>query len=309
MKKKWQRFVRNKELMLLAVPGLIWFLVFAYLPMIGIVIAFKQYRITSDNFFVNLWNSAWVGLDNFKFLFSSSDAWIITRNTLFYNFVFIILGLVIPIMIAIALNELLNKKFAKFYQSAMFMPYFLSWVVVSYCLFAFLSPESGLVNSILSGLGMDPISWYNEPGYWPYILIFMSQWKGVGYNTVIFLAALVSLDKSLYEASMLDGATKWQQIRYITLPLLKPVVIILFILAVGRIFYSDFGLFFQLPRDSGALYSVTNVIDTYVFRSLMSLGEIGMSSAAALYQSIVGFILVMITNFIVKRIDKDRALI
>ena len=225
-----------------------------------------------------------------------------------YNIVFIVLGVVIPILLAIGINELLNKRLAKFYQSMLFLPYFISWVVVSYFVYAFLSPESGWINGIIEQMGGNPVSWYSEVKYWPFIIIFMGVWKTLGYNIVVYLAAICGIDQTYYEAAMLDGATKWQQIRYITIPLLKPVIIILFILAVGRIFSADFGLFYQVTRDSGALYSVTNVIDTYVYRGLMTLGEVGMSSAAALYQSGVGFILIIITNAIIKKIDRDQAL-
>lgn len=189
----------------------------------------------------------------------------------------------------------------------MFLPYFLSWVVVSYCLFAFLSPEKGYINNIITSLGGDKISWYTEPKYWVFIIIFMSQWKGVGYGTVVYLASICGIDKSYYEAAMIYGASKWQQIKHITLPLLKPVLIIMFITAVGGIFRADFGLFYQLPKNSGALYPVTNVIDTYVYRGLINLGNIGMSAAAALYQSFVGLILILVTNGIVRKVDKENA--
>ncbi|MGL4972971.1 MAG: ABC transporter permease [Culicoidibacterales bacterium] len=292
---------------MLTIPATIWYVIFAYLPMIGVLLAFKRYRV-NGGFFTSLFTSEWVGFDNFKFLFSSSDAWLITRNTVLYNIVFIVLGIVIPILLAIGINELFNKRLAKFYQSMLFLPYFISWVVVSYFVYAFLSPESGWINSMIEQMGGNPVSWYSEVKYWPFIIIFMGVWKTLGYNIVVYLAAICGIDQTYYEAAMLDGATKWQQIRYITIPLLKPVIIILFILAVGRIFSADFGLFYQVTRDSGALYSVTNVIDTYVYRGLMTLGEVGMSSAAALYQSAVGFILIMITNAVIKKIDKDQAL-
>ncbi|MFR9239221.1 MAG: ABC transporter permease [Clostridium baratii] len=308
-KKKGSRLKRlkaNKELLFLTIPGTIWFLIFAYLPMFGIIIAFKDWKI-HGGFFESLVNSKWVGLDNFKFLFASTDAWLITRNTVLYNIVFILLGIVLPVTLAILLKELLNKKLSKFYQSAMFLPYFLSWVVVSYCLFAFLSPEKGYVNAILEKMGGSGVSWYTEPKYWVFIIIFMSQWKGIGYGTVVYLASICGIDKSYYEAAMIDGASKWQQIKYITIPLLKPVLIIMFITAIGGMFRADFGLFYQLPKNSGALYPVTNVIDTYVYRGLTNLGNIGMSSAAALYQSFVGLILILVTNGIVRKVDNENA--
>lgn len=306
MKDRIKRFRNNKELLLLTIPGAIWFLVFAYLPMFGVIVAFKRWRI-HGGFFESLMNSKWVGFDNFKFLFQSSDAWLITKNTVLYNIVFIILGIVLPVTLAILLNELLNKKLAKFYQSSMFLPYFLSWVVVSYCLYAFLSPEKGYVNGILQSMGGKGISWYTEPKYWPFIIIFMSQWKAVGYGTVVYLASICGIDKSYYEAAMIDGASKFQQIKYITVPLLKPVMIIMFITSIGGMFRGDLGLFYQLPKDSGALYPVTNVIDTYVYRGLMNLGDIGMSSAASLYQSFVGLILIVTSNAIVRKVDEENA--
>ena len=301
VKKKsiFKKLKENSGLLFLTLPGTLWFLVFAYLPMFGIIIAFKEWRI-HGGFLESLIKSEWVGLQNFKFLFGSSDAWIITRNTVLYNISFIILGIVLPVTFAILLKELLNKKLSKFYQSSMFFPYFLSWVVVSYCLFTFLSPEKGYLNSIITSFGGEKISWYTESKYWIFIIIFMSQWKGIGYGTVIYLAAICGIDKSYFEAAMIDGASKWQQIKYITL-------IIMFITSVGGIFKADFGLFFQLPKDSGALYSVTNVIDTYVYRGLINLGNIGMSAAASLYQSFVGFVLIIVTNGIVRKVDEENA--
>lgn len=297
----------NKELLILSIPGGIWFLLFAYLPLFGIVIAFKKFRI-SGNFFTSLIKSEFVGFDNFKFLFSSGDAWIIVRNTVLYNLVFIILGIVLPVIVALMLNEIRNKGMAKIYQSSMFLPYFLSWVVVSYCLFAFLNPAKGYFNTILQRFGYDAVSWYSEKKYWPFIIIFMSQWKGIGYNTVVYLASICGIDKTYYEAAVLDGASKWQQVKYITMPMLKPVITILLIMSVGGIFRADFGLFYHLPKDNGALYPVTNVLDTYIYRALKTNGEIGMSSAAALFQSTVGFVLIMIANKIVSKIDNDNAL-
>lgn len=297
----------NKELLLLSMPGAVWFIIFAYLPLFGILVAFKKFRL-SGGFISSLINSEFVGFENFKFLFSSGDAFVIVRNTVLYNFTFIILGVVLPVIVALLLNELRNKGMAKIYQSSMFLPYFLSWVVVSYCLFAFLNPEKGYVNSVLQRFGHEGISWYTEKKYWPFIIIFMSQWKGVGYNTVVYLASICGIDKTYYEAAVLDGATKWQQIKYITLPLLKPVITILLIMAIGGIFKADFGLFFQIPKDSGPLYPVTNVLDTYIFRALKTNGEIGMSSAAALFQSTVGFVLIMIANKIVSKVDNENAL-
>ena len=299
---------KNRMWLLMVLPGAIWLLLFAYLPMFGNVIAFKKFRIDPDGFFASIINSEWIGWDNFKYLFSTDNAYVITRNTIGYNLIFIILGVVTAVTTAIVLSELANKKLAKFYQTGMLFPHFLSWVIVSYFVFTFLSPDRGLLNNILGWFGVDAISWYSEPQYWPYILVVMSMWKGIGYGSIVYLASIAGIDRTYDEAAMIDGATKWQQVKHVTLPMLKPLIIILLIMDVGKIFNSDFGLFFQVPRDAGALYDVTNTIDTFVYRGLMSLGDIGMSTAAGLYQSAVGFVLVMITNYIVRKLDEESAL-
>jgi putative aldouronate transport system permease protein len=276
--------------------------------MFGTIIAFKDFKIHRDGFFASVLNSKWVGIENFNFLFSTEDAYIITRNTILYNLALISLGLVLAVGIAITLNELVNKRTAKVYQTAMFMPYFLSWVIISFFTFSFLSVDKGILNQVITYFGGDPVSWYGDTRFWPYILIFMGIWKSIGYSSVVYLAAIAGIDKSYYEAAMIDGASKWQQIKFITLPLLKPLMVTLTILAIGGIFRSDFGLFYQIPRDSGVLYSVTNVIDTYIYRSMSTTGNLGMSTAAGLYQSIVGFIMVIVTNSIVKKISKENAI-
>lgn len=299
---------RDKALLLMVLPGALWFLIFSYLPMAGTIIAFKQYRYSRDGFWASIVESKWMGLDNFKFLFATNDAYIITRNTLLYNATFIILGLVLSVAMAIILVEISNKKLSKFYQTGMFLPYFLSWVIVGYFVFSFLSSDKGVMNQVLGWFGAESINWYSEKKYWPYILVFISLWKSVGYNSVVYLAAIMGIDKSLYEAAMIDGAGKWQQVKNITIPLLTPLITIMTLLAIGRIFYADFGLFYQVPRDSGTLYSVTNVIDTYVYRGLKTTGEIGMSTAAGLYQSVVGFALVITSNYVVRKFNKDNAL-
>lgn len=299
---------KNKALLIMALPATIWFICFSYLPMAGMIIAFKEYRYSRDGFLASIINSKWVGIENFKFLFSTSDAYIITRNTILYNAVFIALGLVLAVGLAIVLSELVNKKLAKWFQTGMFLPHFLSWIIVGYFVFSFLSYDKGIVNQVLGWFGADPLQWYNDKTYWPVILVIVFLWKSLGYNSVIYLAGIMGIDRSLYEAAMIDGANKWQQIRNITIPMLTPLMIIMTLLAVGKIFYADFGLFYQIPRDSGTLYSVTNVIDTYVYRGLKVTGEIGMSAAAGLYQSVVGFALVVASNWIVRRIDRDNAL-
>ncbi|MGE7825541.1 ABC transporter permease [Paenibacillus sp. NPDC093718] len=303
-----KKVIRNRFMLLMILPGTIWFLIFAYLPMFGTVLAFKDFRISPNGFFASVFNSEWVGFKNFEYLFTTNDAYIITRNTILYNLAFIILGLIIAVGFAIMLSELVNKRTAKVYQTGMFLPHFLSWVIISYFAFTFLSVDKGTLNQIITYFGGEPISWYAEAKYWPFILVFVGIWKGVGYNSVIYLAAITGIDKSYYEAAVIDGANKWKQTRYITIPLLKPLMIILTILAIGGIFRSDFGLFYQLPKDSGALYPVTNVIDTFVYRGLINMGDIGMSTAAGLYQSLVGLVLILVANYIVRRIEKDHAI-
>ena len=291
-------------LYLMMLPALLYLLINNYIPMAGMVIAFKKL-----NFAKGIWASPWAGLKNFKFLFASKDAWIITRNTLLYNVAFILVNMVVGIAIAILITEIRNTKLKKIYQSAILLPFLMSMVILSYIVYALLSAENGLVNnSILPLFHIDPIQWYQKPKYWPAVLIIANCWKGVGYGCLIYIASLIGIDPSFYEAARLDGASKWQEITKITLPSLVPTIITLLLLSIGRIFYSDFGLFYQVPMNSGVLVSTTNVIDTYVYRALIEQGNISMSSAAGVYQSLVGFCVVMLSNWIVRKVDKDQAL-
>ncbi len=288
---------------LMAVPGFLYLFINNYMPLPGLVLAFKNYNARKG-----IWGSDWAGWDNFKYLFSTSDAFVITRNTILYNLAFIVINTIGAIAVAIILSEL-KGKIKNIYQSVILLPHLVSIVIVSYIVFAFLSTESGFLNnSIIKWLGIEPISWYSEKKYWPFILIFVSAWKNIGYQCIIYLATLLGFDRAFYEAAELDGASIWQQITKITLPLLRPTIIMLVMMAVGRIFYSDFGLFYQVPQNSGALYSVTNTIDTYVYRGLLEAGNISMSAAAGFYQSIVGFILVLGANLLVRKFDRDSAL-
>ena len=291
-------------LYLMMLPALLYLLINNYIPMAGMVIAFKKL-----NFAKGIWASPWAGLKNFKFLFASKDAWIITRNTLLYNVAFILVNMVVGIAIAILITEVRNTKLKKIYQSAILLPFLMSMVILSYIVYALLSAENGLVNnSILPLFHIDPIQWYQKPKYWPAVLIIANCWKGVGYGCLIYIASLIGIDPSFYEAARLDGASKWQEITKITLPSLVPTIITLLLLSIGRIFYSDFGLFYQVPMNSGVLFPTTNVLDTYVYRALIEQGNISMSSAAGVYQSLVGFCVVMLSNWIVRRVDKDQAL-
>lgn len=304
-RRKGRRSLRKYvPLYIMMLPGLIYLLINNYLPLFGLSIAFKDV-----NYSKGIWDSDWIGFKNFEYLFKTDDAFIITRNTILYNATFIVLGLIVSVGIAILLNEIRNKVASRFYQSVIILPFLISIIIVSYLVYAMFSVNTGMVNkTLLPALGLDPISWYTEPKYWPFILTVVHIWKAAGYSCIVYLAAIIGIDPEYYEAAKLDGASKWMQIRKITLPMITPVITILTLLGIGRIFYSDFGLFYQVPMDSGALFSTTNVIDTYVFRGLMQLGDIGMSSAAGFYQSLVGFVLVLVSNYVVRKIDKNNAL-
>jgi len=289
---------------LMMLPALVILFFNNYLPMFGILIAFKKV-----NYQIGIWDSPWVGFKNFEYLFLTKDAWIITRNTLAYNALFIVLNLVFPLAFAILLNELRSKFMAKLHQSIMFLPYILSYVVISYLVYGFISPEHGYLNKTLFPLlGIEEINWYFEQKVWPWILPIINTWKNMGYYAVIYLAAIVGLDDELYEAATIDGANKWQQMTRITVPLLTPIITIMTLLQIGRIFNADFGLFYLVTRDSGVLFPVTNVIDTYVYRTFLTVGDVGMSSAAGLLQSVVGFVLVYFSNWVVRRINSENAL-
>ncbi len=296
--------IKHKSLWLMILPGLLYLLINNYLPMFGTIIAFKDF-----NYAKGLWNSAWVGFKNFKFLFDTQDAYIITRNTLLYNAVFIIFNLVFALLVALLLNEIKKRYMQSIYQSIILLPYLISFSIVGYLVYSFLSMEYGFINTaILEKLGLPPISWYMEAKYWPIILILVNAWKYVGYSSIIYLAAMTGINNEYYEAARIDGANRWKQMTRITLPLIKPVIIVMTLLQIGRIFYADFGLFYQVPLNTGILLPTTNVVDTYVYRALIQTGDIGMSSAAGLFQSVIGFILVLLANQIVRKFDKENAL-
>lgn len=298
---KWKRFIPIYIMML---PGFLYLFINNYMPLPGLVIAFKQYNARKGIF-----GSNWIGFKNFEYLFKTSDAFVITRNTILYNLAFIVVNTVMAVLVAVILSEL-NGKRKKVYQSVILLPNLISTVIIGYLVFSFFSVENGFVNnSILPAFGLKSVDWYSEPKYWPFIIIFVSAWKSVGYNCIVYLATILGFDRAYYESALVDGANRWKQFKYITLPLLKPTIIMLTLMAIGRIFYSDFGLFYQVPMNQGALYSTTNTIDTYVYRGLLQLGNISMSAAAGLYQSVIGFILVLGANMLVRKVDKDSALI
>jgi len=297
-------------LITMVLPGVIWLILLRYLPMFGIILSFKDYKVypKDPSLINNIIHSKWVGLNNFKFLVNTTDAWLMVRNTLGYNALWIVLTLVIAVSIAILMNELTHSFSAKAYQTMMFFPYFLSWVVVSYFVLAFLSQEKGMITYMQQNAGITPTEWYNDPKPWPIILTIAYLWKNIGYSCVLYIAAISGIDNAQYEAARMDGVNKWQEIRYVTLPHLRTIIIILFILAVGRIFNADFGLFYSVPLNNGPLFPATQVIDTYVYRALMNTGDIGMSSAAGLLQNVVGFICIMIANTIVRKVDSESSL-
>ncbi len=304
--KKRRKFLRFLPLYLMLIPGIAYLIINNYLPMAGLVIAFKKI-----DYSLGIFHSPWVGLNNFRYLFSNNDALIAIRNTILYNLGFIVFGNLLAIIVAIAIDCAKSNILKNFSQAIFVIPFLLSTVIVSYIVFAFLSPSNGFMNNtILPLLGIDKaIKWYNEAKYWPYIITLVYLWMSFGYSSIIYYSSIISIDKSYYEAAVMDGASTWDQIIYITIPNLKPTIIILTLLAVGRICYSDFGLFYQIPQHSGLLYSTTQTIDTFVYRALLELNDVGRSSAAGFLQSLVGFILVFSANWVVKKLDKDSALL
>lgn len=301
MVRKWKKYI---PVYLMMLPGVVYLFINNYMPMAGLVAAFKQV-----NYSEGIWNSPWVAFKNFEFLFKTDEAFTITRNTILYNLVFIIVGIVLGVFLAILISEVAHDRARKIYQSAVLVPFLMSIVIVSYIVYAFFSAENGLINNtILPFFGKEAVNWYSEPKYWPFILVFVHTWKGIGYGCLIYLSTINGIDRSLYEAASLDGAGKWKQIVHVTLPSLKGTIIVLTLLNIGKIFYADFGLFYQVPMNSGQLYDVTNVIDTYVYRALLQLGNTGMAAAAGFYQSVVGFVLVMLSNLIVRKLSPENAL-
>ncbi len=290
------------ELTTLALPAIICLFVFSYLPMAGLILAFKKYTYTKGIF-----GSEFIGLKNFEFFFKSQDAWRLVRNTIGYNVVFIILGIACAVVVALLIYEIKERVWIKFFQTSMILPSFLSWVVVGYITYIVLNPNYGVLNRMLGVFGIEGIDYYSNTGCWPIILTVTNLWKNVGMDSIMYYAALMSVSSELYEAAEIDGAGKLRQIRAISIPHLVPIIIILGILKIGSIFRGDFGLFYQIPRDIGSLYEVTDVVDTYLYRGLKD-GNIGISSAVGLFQSVVGFVLVVVTNIIVKKISPENSL-
>ena len=303
--KKMKKTVKHFwPLYLMFLPGVVYLFINSYIPMFGIQIAFRQYNARDG-----VYGSPWCGLKNFEFLTKTKDAWIMIRNTVLYNIVFIVLGTVLAVTIAIILNEIRSKAAKQAYQTIILIPFLISMVIVSYLAYAFLSTSNGFINNTLVKLfGINAVDWYNTPKHWPIILVIINIWKGLGYNMILYYATICGIDSTLYEAAVVDGATRWQRVVHVTLPALKSTIIILTLMALGGIFRSDFGLFYQVPLNSGPLINVTQTIDTYVYRGLIQNNNVGMSSAAGLYQSVVGFVLVSVANGIVRKIDSESSL-
>jgi putative aldouronate transport system permease protein len=296
-------FRDNFELSTMLIPGIIFFVIFSYMPMLGVIIAFKDYR---NN--LGIFGSEWVGFQNFKFFFTSQDAFRIARNTVGYGLVFILLEIVTAVTIAILLYEIKNKLALKYFQTTMILPYFFSWVIVGYITYILLEPNMGVLNHILQFFGTQGINWYLEPKYWIVILPLVNTWKNVGLKCIMYYAALMGIDEQLFEAATVDGASKWKQIRYITIPSLVPLMIVLTILNVGSVIKGDFGLFYNIPRNVGLLYPTTDIIDTYIYRGLQTGDDIGITTAVGLFQSFVGLIMVVATNKIAKKISPENSL-
>ena len=293
----------NWILYLMFVPISIYFIVFAYIPMAGIVMAFQSYTVKGGIF-----TSPWVGFDNFSYLFQSGKAWIVTRNTIMYNVVFLACYTFFSILAAVVISEIQKKWFKKLSQTLMFLPYFISWVTVSAFVYNFLNYEYGIINRILGYFQAEALDIYSTAWYWYFILPFLYVWKWVGYGSVLYLAAIVGIDQEIYEAATIDGATRSQKVMKITLPLLKPTMIILLLLGLGRIMRGEFDMFYQLIGNNGLLMDATDIIDTLAFRSLMGTADFGMASSVGFYQSVLTLIIILAANGLVRRYDKDQAL-
>ncbi len=319
-KRRWNRdkVYTNLAYLTMVLPGAIWLLLFAYLPMPGIILAFKEYKLSrppqdywvQNKFIYSLITSPWVGLDNFEYLTlptNIGNTMMYVRNTIFYNLVFMVVGLVLAVALAVLIHELTNGFMAKFYHSVFFLPFFISWIVVAYVVYA-MGSSSGIINSMLDSAGLAPIEIYKEKAYWPFIFVMANIWRYTGNGSIIYLATITGISRDLYEAAAVDGAGKWRQFTSITLPHLIPVIVLLQILAVGRILGSDFDMFYTLPNGAALVKDATYTLDVFVYSMLRSGTPLGYPAAAAFVQSVFGFILILITNFIVRRTRPDLAL-
>ncbi|MBD2846329.1 sugar ABC transporter permease [Paenibacillus sp. IB182496] len=301
--KKHTSLRKNGQLIAMTLPAILKIFVFAYLPMAGIILAFKDYVPVKGMF-----GSPWNGFENFAFFFQSADAWRILRNTIGLNALLIAAELLAGVLFALLLYEIASKKLLKAYQSVMFFPYFFSWVLVGLMMTTLLGPSTGMLTTLIRKLTGHEVSFYSEPWYWLIILPLVAVWKGTGFSSLIYYSALMSIDKELFEAAEIDGATRVQSIRHISVPFLIPMMVMLTILAIGNILRADFGLFYFVPRNISALFPVTDVLDTYVFRALTVNGDFAMSAAVGVFQSVVGFFMILGTNWLAKRVNRDYGL-
>ena len=306
---RWKQ--SDTGLTVLSLPTLLWYLAFCYLPMFGIIIAFKQYRLVPGKGFIySLFvGSKWVGLQNFRFLFLNPQISAVIRNTLMYNILFLVIDTALPVALAVMLSLLRSDRLKRLTLTWSMLPHFLSWVIVSYFVFAFLSYDKGVFNHLLKGLGAAPVQWYQEPGVWPFILVVIHIWKTYGYSMVMYSAYISAIDPNLYDSAMMDGATLFQRVKYITLPQLRPVILILFLLNLGNILNTDFGLFYQVTRNSGAILSATETIDVYIYKALMEQTNYGYSAAASLLQNMIGCMLLIGANMIIKRVRPEDSIL
>ena len=304
-KRKQPELIRNAPAYAMCIPSLLYFLLFSYIPMAGIVLVFKDYNVV-DGIFGSPWTDPWY--NNFRFFFSSSRVLKVTCNTLILNLFFLVTSLVCQMGLAILLNELRISSIKKLSQSIVFLPYFMSWVVVGGIVYSFFSNEYGVVNSTLRSLGMEPVKWYQSPQYWRTILIFAHIWKWTGYGSVIYMAAIMGIDPTLYESATIDGANRFKQAWLITVPLLKPTAVILVLMSIGRIFFGDFGMVYGIARDNGIILESIEVIDTYVYRSMRVTGDFSLSTAIGMYQSFMGLVLLTLANWVAKKINDGTGL-
>ncbi|MBQ6382340.1 MAG: sugar ABC transporter permease [Clostridia bacterium] len=294
---------RNRIYLILLLPAVVYVLIFSYAPMVGVVMAFEKY-----NFSLGIFNSPWVGLKNFRFLTVSNKLWPLTRNTLLYNLAFIVVGMVLEVGFAIIINEMRCRWFKKVFQSFIFLPYFISWVIASAVVQTMLDYDTGLISRIVKSLGLDMVNVYVDKRPWPFLLVFFRMWKGVGYGSIIYLSAITGIDSEMYEAAEIDGANSWQKVFSITLPSLIPTMVIMFLLACGQIFRGDFGMFYQLIGNNGVLLEIGDILDLYVYRAMAGNGNLGYGAAAGLFQSLLCFVTILAANFVVKKIQPDYTL-
>ncbi|WP_420844367.1 ABC transporter permease [Lacticaseibacillus kribbianus] len=299
---------KNSTFFLLVAPGTIFLIIFFYIPVLANVVAFQNFQYSDGGFLYSLFHSPWVGFQNFIFFFKSADFWLVLRNTVGYNLTFLLLNFFFAIFFGIVMSQMRNMRLLRVYQTSMLFPYFLSWAILAYFLYAFLSADKGIINHIITGAGGTAIDFYNTPYVWPFLIVFMGVWKGIGYNSILYFATASGIDPSYYDAAMMDGANKWQQIKNVTLPHILPIATLMLIINIGGIFRSDFGLFYLLPRASGTLINVTQTFDTYVYRALTTTSDIGMSTATGLIQSVVGSVMILGSNAIVRKLQPDSAL-